>query len=102
MPSSVLRHSDESLDFRVVDMYVFHLLCQSSCLYSQEKEIEHARFTAEIRAGLTTFFTMAYVISVNVSRESEGLRTMTNRRRPPSWLILVATAYAMMPMILSA
>lgn len=32
-----------------------------------EKEIEHARFTAEIRAGLTTFFTMAYVISVNAS-----------------------------------
>ena len=72
MPSSVLRHSDESLDFRVVDMYVSHLLCQSSCLYSQEKEIEHARFTAEIRAGLTTFFTMAYVISVNVSTESKN------------------------------
>ncbi|KAF1930695.1 purine transporter [Didymella exigua CBS 183.55] len=32
-----------------------------------EKEIKNARFTTEIRAGLTTFFTMAYVISVNAS-----------------------------------
>ncbi|KAL1653423.1 hypothetical protein SLS61_003932 [Didymella pomorum] len=32
-----------------------------------EKEIKSARFTTEIRAGLTTFFTMAYVISVNAS-----------------------------------
>ncbi|KAJ4343122.1 hypothetical protein N0V95_006737 [Ascochyta clinopodiicola] len=32
-----------------------------------EKEMKNARFTTEIRAGLTTFFTMAYVISVNAS-----------------------------------
>ncbi|KAH6615200.1 permease family-domain-containing protein [Boeremia exigua] len=32
-----------------------------------EKEIINSRFTTEIRAGLTTFFTMAYVISVNAS-----------------------------------
>ncbi|KAF1364768.1 hypothetical protein EJ07DRAFT_97525 [Lizonia empirigonia] len=32
-----------------------------------EKEIKNTRFTTEIRAGLTTFFTMAYVISVNAS-----------------------------------
>lgn len=72
MPTSALRHSDESFDFKVADMYVSHLLYESSCLYAQEKEIEHARFTAEIRAGLTTFFTMAYVISVNVSTESKN------------------------------
>ena len=72
MPSSALRHSDESFDFKVADMYVSHLLCASSCSHAQEKEIEHARFTAEIRAGLTTFFTMAYVISVNVSTESKN------------------------------
>ncbi|KAF2632053.1 hypothetical protein BU25DRAFT_436855 [Macroventuria anomochaeta] len=32
-----------------------------------EKEIKNSRITTEIRAGLTTFFTMAYVISVNAS-----------------------------------
>jgi AGZA family xanthine/uracil permease-like MFS transporter len=29
-------------------------------------EIKGARLTTEIRAGLTTFFTMAYIIAVNV------------------------------------
>ncbi|TID20329.1 hypothetical protein E2P81_ATG07630 [Venturia nashicola] len=32
-----------------------------------EKEIRNARFLREIRAGFTTFFTMAYIISVNAS-----------------------------------
>ncbi|KAH7130648.1 permease family-domain-containing protein [Dendryphion nanum] len=31
------------------------------------KEIKNTRFTTEIRAGLTTFFTMAYIIAVNAS-----------------------------------
>ncbi|KAL5119459.1 hypothetical protein ACEQ8H_002729 [Pleosporales sp. CAS-2024a] len=30
-------------------------------------EIQNARFTTELRAGLTTFFTMAYIIAVNAS-----------------------------------
>lgn len=33
----------------------------------KEKEIKKTRFTTELRAGLTTFFTMAYIIAVNVS-----------------------------------
>ncbi|KAF2463177.1 uncharacterized protein BDR25DRAFT_337990 [Lindgomyces ingoldianus] len=32
-----------------------------------EKEIKNTRFTTEVRAGLTTFFTMAYIIAVNAS-----------------------------------
>ncbi|KAI9708046.1 MAG: hypothetical protein M1820_004250 [Bogoriella megaspora] len=32
-----------------------------------EKEIKHSRFLTEIRAGITTFFTMAYIIAVNAS-----------------------------------
>ncbi|KAH7388704.1 permease family-domain-containing protein [Pyrenochaeta sp. MPI-SDFR-AT-0127] len=32
-----------------------------------EKEIKSTRFTTELRAGLTTFFTMAYIIAVNAS-----------------------------------
>lgn len=32
-----------------------------------EDEIKNAKFTTEIRAGLTTFFTMAYIISVNAT-----------------------------------
>ncbi|KAF1994617.1 hypothetical protein P154DRAFT_475754 [Amniculicola lignicola CBS 123094] len=32
-----------------------------------EKEIKNTKFTTEIRAGLTTFFTMAYIIAVNAS-----------------------------------
>ena len=33
----------------------------------QEKEIKNTAFLTEIRAGLTTFATMAYIIAVNVS-----------------------------------
>ncbi|ENI08726.1 hypothetical protein COCC4DRAFT_69359 [Bipolaris maydis ATCC 48331] len=32
-----------------------------------EDEIKHTRFTTEIRAGLTSFFTMAYIIAVNAT-----------------------------------
>ncbi|KAH9865750.1 hypothetical protein J1614_009337 [Plenodomus biglobosus] len=31
------------------------------------KEIKNTKFTTEVRAGLTTFFTMAYIIAVNAS-----------------------------------
>ena len=34
---------------------------------SQAKERKGSKFLTEIRAGLTTFFTMAYIIAVNVS-----------------------------------
>lgn len=33
----------------------------------QPQEIQDASFYTEIRAGLTTFATMAYIIAVNVS-----------------------------------
>jgi len=33
---------------------------------SKPKERKGSRFLTEIRAGLTTFFTMAYIIAVNV------------------------------------
>lgn len=32
-----------------------------------DNEIKNAKFTTEVRAGLTTFFTMAYIIAVNAS-----------------------------------
>lgn len=32
----------------------------------QPLEIKNTKFTTEVRAGLTTFFTMAYIIAVNV------------------------------------
>ncbi len=35
--------------------------------HSQPKERKGSKFLTEIRAGLTTFFTMAYIIAVNVS-----------------------------------
>ncbi|ORX94260.1 permease family-domain-containing protein [Clohesyomyces aquaticus] len=37
-----------------------------------EKEIKNTRFTTEIRAGLTTFFTIAYIIAVNASILSDS------------------------------
>ena len=37
---------------------------------SKEKQRHGSRFVTEIRAGLTTFFTMAYIIAVNVSFEA--------------------------------
>lgn len=48
----------------------------------KEKEIKNARFTTEIRAGLTTFFTMAYVISVNVQSITQStLQSTTDCQR---------------------
>jgi hypothetical protein len=37
----------------------------------QPKSIKGATFFRELRAGLTTFATMAYIIAVNVSLQSE-------------------------------
>lgn len=37
-------------------------------LVMQELEIKKSKFTTEVRAGLTSFFTMAYIIAVNVGR----------------------------------
>src|SRR5277367_5907681 len=51
-------------------MYDFPIQGKSNLIMtssSQEKELKDAKFLTEIRAGLTTFFTMAYVIAVNVS-----------------------------------
>ncbi|KAM3070470.1 hypothetical protein ACMFMG_010293 [Clarireedia jacksonii] len=39
-----------------------------------ERQRKNAKFVTEIRAGLTTFFTMAYIIAVNVSQSSSKLR----------------------------
>jgi len=33
----------------------------------QKDEIKHTKFTTEVRAGLTSFFTMAYIIAVNAT-----------------------------------
>ena len=48
-------------------MYVHLLLSMSNANRHKPNEIKGARFTTELRAGLTTFFTMAYIIAVNVS-----------------------------------
>jgi hypothetical protein len=39
---------------------------KSLLTFSQPLEIKNTKFTTEVRAGLTTFFTMAYIIAVNV------------------------------------
>ena len=65
---SLVQLSVVSFASMVVDMYEFfsnwtyHQLTRK-----QDKAIKNALFFTEIRAGLTTFFTMAYIISVNVS-----------------------------------
>lgn len=41
----------------------------------QPQEIQDASFYTEIRAGLTTFATMAYIIAVNVSVSIRHLET---------------------------
>src|SRR3569833_346133 len=53
----------------------------SPCCY-QDKEIEDANFTTEIRAGLTTFATMANIIAVNVRPSVEKAVSL------PSWIDL--------------
>ena len=49
-----------------------------------EQEIKNTRFLTEVRAGLTTFFTMAYIISVNASIISDSGATCvcTNAQDP--------------------
>lgn len=49
------------------------LMCSRSI---QPQEIQDASFYTEIRAGLTTFATMAYIIAVNVSVSSLPLKTL--------------------------
>lgn len=45
---------------------------------TQPKERKGSHFVTEVRAGLTTFFTMAYIIAVNVSTDSLlGLPVLT-------------------------
>lgn len=51
-----------------LDMSVsqFYVKCVADrCL--KESEILGTTLSAEVRAGITTFFTMAYIIAVNVS-----------------------------------
>ena len=48
-------------------MYVTVRFLMSNANRHKPNEIRGARFTTEMRAGLTTFFTMAYIIAVNVS-----------------------------------
>ena len=52
----------------------------------QPNEIRNAFFFKEIRAGMTTFATMAYIIAVNVSGggAAETARNCSPLRRPPS------------------
>ena len=49
-----------------------------------EKEIKGTRFTTELRAGLTTFMTMAYIISVNTAilKDSGGTCVCNNASDP--------------------
>jgi xanthine/uracil/vitamin C permease (AzgA family) len=42
-------------------------------LYEQAKALEGTTFFREIRAGLTTFATMAYIIAVNVCGQWQSL-----------------------------
>ena len=44
---------------------------------TQEKQLKGSTFFTEISAGLTTFFTMAYIIAVNVSTDLSYLELMT-------------------------
>jgi len=57
------------------DWYCFHVDPPR-----QEKALPNTRFSTEIRAGLTTFFTMAYIISVNavILKDSGGTCVCTD------------------------
>lgn len=59
----------------------------------QDKERKDAKFFTEIRAGLTTFFTMAYVIAVNVSTCITSLTDTTDQRSRPLSLKLEGLVY---------
>jgi xanthine/uracil/vitamin C permease (AzgA family) len=60
----------------------------------QDKERKDAKFFTEIRAGLTTFFTMAYVIAVNVSPCITSLMVSANPRSHPLSLKQAALVFA--------
>jgi AGZA family xanthine/uracil permease-like MFS transporter len=48
----------------------------------QPREIHNATFLNEVRAGITTFATMAYIIAVNV-------RKYRPRHGPPSFFLVL-------------
>jgi AGZA family xanthine/uracil permease-like MFS transporter len=48
--------------------------------FLQEKERKGSKFLTEIRAGLTTFFTMAYIIAVNVCFSPPSYRSKLNSK----------------------
>jgi len=61
-----------------------YLKFSSNCrlTLSQPLEIKNTKFSTEIRAGLTTFFTMAYIIAVNVCKPLEHQRLRLIFPRP--------------------
>ncbi|KAF2088026.1 xanthine/uracil permease family protein-like protein [Saccharata proteae CBS 121410] len=60
-----LRQYCYAFDQRVADSLFGRFFRLEGC--GHEREIKNSRFTTEIRAGVTTFFTMAYIISVNAA-----------------------------------
>ncbi len=71
----------EARDYREAERIRFREADSSSILMVQPKQIEDANFTTEIRAGLTTFATMAYIIAVNVSPWSLPIAISTSLSR---------------------
>lgn len=54
----------------------------------QKKEIRNTRFLTEIRAGLTTFFTMAYIIAVNAAILTDsGATCVCNDPKDPTCMV---------------
>jgi AGZA family xanthine/uracil permease-like MFS transporter len=60
-------------------------------------EIKNTRFTTEVRAGLTSFFTMAYIIAVNVIAYPTTSMMLTDFGRLLCYRILAVTVYATIP-----
>ncbi|KAI9664489.1 MAG: hypothetical protein M1821_005935 [Bathelium mastoideum] len=78
---------DAYSDWKAVAMYEQHPIQPSDLAdeLMQEKEIKKARFLTEIRAGITTFFTMAYIISVNAAVLTDsGASCVCNDSKDPT------------------
>lgn len=78
----IVRHAVSRIDDRVSSSTFGRIFRLEGC--GHEHEIKNTRFLTEIRAGLTTFFTMAYIISVNASILSDSGATCvcTNTQDP--------------------
>ncbi|KAI9769727.1 MAG: hypothetical protein M1839_003603 [Geoglossum umbratile] len=80
---SFFKRSADSINNKIAGSTFSRVFRLEGC--GHEKEIKNTKFLTEIRAGVTTFFTMAYIIAVNAFIVSQsGGTCVCNDTKDPS------------------